>query len=64
MSKSTEDPIQIYEGLEEILDNVRAIIRINATRTVARHIIGKINNYEDSLLGLRKNELSFTLEQK
>jgi len=54
MNKSTE------ESFEEILDNVRAIIRTNAPTTIAIDLIKEINNYEDSIL----SDLSFTLEQK
>ena len=55
MNKSTEESIQIYESFEEILDNVRAIIRTNAPTTIAIDLITEINNYEDSILGLRGN---------
>jgi|TARA_R110000803_G_scaffold25371_6_gene60651 archaellum biogenesis ATPase FlaH len=55
MNKSTEELTQIYDSFEEILDNVRAIVRTNAPLILSRKIIRKINSYEDSILGLRSN---------
>ena len=42
--------MKTYDGFEEILDNVRAIIRMNAPEDSVLNLIGEINNFEDIIL--------------
>tara|TARA_R100001163_G_scaffold43791_4_gene33063 strand:- start:1011 stop:1295 length:285 start_codon:yes stop_codon:yes gene_type:complete len=54
-----------YDGYQEILDNVRMIIRMNAPEQSVIKLVKEINNFEDELTEMidgRQNDLSFTKE--
>ena len=50
MNKPIENPMRTYDGFEEILDNVRAIIRMNAPEDSVLKLIGEINRFEDVIV--------------
>ena len=43
-------PMKTYDGFEEILDNVRTIIRNNAPEDSVLDLIKKINKFEDTII--------------
>jgi hypothetical protein len=43
-------PMKTYEGFEDILDNVRTIIRNNAPEDSVLDLIKKINKFEDTII--------------
>lgn len=43
-------PMKTYDGFEEILDNVRTIIRNNAPEDSVLKLIKKINKFEDTII--------------
>lgn len=43
-------PMKTYDGFEEILDNVRTIIRNNAPEDSVLELIKKINKFEDTII--------------
>ena len=50
MNKPIEKPIRTYDGFEEILDNVRTIIRMHAPENSVLKLIREINRFEDVIV--------------
>jgi hypothetical protein len=54
-----------YDGYQQILDNVRMIIRMSAPEESVIKLVKEINKFEDELTEIidgRQNDLSFTKE--
>jgi hypothetical protein len=54
-----------YDGYQQILDNVRMIIRMSAPEESVIKLVKEINKFEDELTEMidgRQNDLSFTKE--
>ena len=49
MEVEMNKPIRTYDGFEEILDNVRMIVRMNAPEKSVLMLIKEINKFEDTI---------------